>query len=84
MLRDILQDCTVESINQIKDDLKILLIVFILILIIFVPLVIYFFLNKMEQERVEWRKVSRKIPSEILMNNKMLKNYIVKKSKITI
>ena len=84
MLRDILQDCTVESINQIKDDLKILLIVFVLILIIFVPLVIYFFLNKMEQERVEWRKVSRKIPSEILMNNKMLKNYIVKKSKITI
>jgi len=77
-LQSTLQKCTLESIDMINGNLKVILKMYIPIFVILIPILLYLLLKKLEEERVEWRKIFRKIPIEILMTNKILKHHLVR------
>ena len=79
-LQTTLQNCMLETIITREGDLVELLIIYISGLVVIIPIILYFFIKKMNKERVEWRKVFRKIPTEIIMTNKILKYHLVKEN----
>jgi len=79
-LQSTLLRCTIESLTEMKDNLIVVLQIYIPLYIILIPIILYFLLNKMELERVGWKKISRKIPLEIILTDKILKHHLIKES----
>ena len=77
---DLLLKIVVSDIESIITIQSILLAMYIIFTIIFGLLTLRHVWRYVEEERVEWKKVLRKIPFSVLLVNKALKNYLVKES----
>ena len=79
-LQTSLQACTMQTILTREDDLVQTMKIYLSVFVCIIPILAYLFLKKMDRERIEWRKVFRKIPIEIVSNSKILKHHLVKEN----
>lgn len=69
-----------QEVTQITNIQSPLLAIYIISTLIFGLLIFNYVWKITEEERIEWKKILRKVPSSILVTNKILKNYLVRES----
>ena len=77
-LGQILETRVETHIQEVEDLLKLPVILSIVIYIVFGVIVSHYLWKNVNEERVKWKKMFRKIPFTIIVTNKAFKNYLVK------
>jgi len=77
MLERALETCTIEYIETTHDSERQFLAAYLVVDSVVVMIIVYYMTKWIEIERTGWRMLFRKIPREVVLSNKMLKNYLV-------
>ena len=75
---NVLLDFTSQEVTAITSVQSPLLAIYIISTLVFGLLIFNHAWKLTEEERIEWKKILRKVPSNILLTNKVLKNYLVR------
>jgi len=81
-LQNTLQQCIIEGVDNIKSELETMIGIFIALYLILIPTLLYQIKKKIEREKIGWRKIIRRIPIDVIMNNKILKTYLEKENNV--
>jgi len=71
-----------EGVDNIKSELETMIGIFIALYLILIPTLLYQIKKKIEREKIGWRKIIRRIPIDVIMNNKILKTYLEKENNV--
>jgi len=80
----IIEKCTLEMLENLNIYFAKMMGIYIPIWVVAAFIVSRYFMKNFEKERVEWRKVFRKIPLEIIVTSKILKFHLAKHSELVI
>ena len=77
-LGQILETRVEAHIQEVEDLLKLPVVLSIVIYIVFGLILSHYLWKNVDEERIKWKKMFRKIPFTIIVTNKAFKNYLVK------
>ena len=80
-IQDVFQGWTMNLIDSVEALLLKLFIFYIFVYTLLVGVAIYYLKEWVETERVEWRKMMRKIPFNIVSSNKLIRHYLTKEDR---